>query len=191
VVPQRAALERPRYPNHDLGVITPSWQDRSGQLRETTMNYVIAAAMLCFILPAFVLGGAMFVSRLRFKKAVGRVVGEDVVGNDTDQLSAPIVEFETPDGTNIVFTEKVHSNETIVDVLVKLAAGIAFKKDPNKVSVLYDPNKPHNARVNNFGNLYMVPLVLFAFGLLVMLSTIPGLDALLGKLTAVLDKIPF
>lgn len=155
------------------------------------MNYVIAAAMLCFILPAFVLGGAMFVSRLRYKKAAGTVVGEDVVGNDTDQLSAPIVEFETPDGTKIVFTEKVHSSETIVDVLAKLAVGIAFKKDPNKVTVLYDPKDPHKARLNNFGNLYMFPLALFIVGLFIILLTIPGFEDLFGKLTAFLDKIPF
>ena len=155
------------------------------------MNYVIPAALLCFILPAFVLGAGIFVSHLRYKKTIGTVVGQDVLSGDTDQLSAPIVEFETPDGSKIVFTEKVHSNETILDTLATLAAAIAFRKDPNKVMVLYDPNDPLKARVNNFGNLYMFPLALFAIGLLIILFTIPGFEDLVRKLTAILDKLPF
>ena len=155
------------------------------------MTYVIAIALLCFILPALVLGGFVFVSGLRLKRTVGTVVGQHVVDSDTDQLSAPIVEFETPDGNKITFTEKVHSNETILDVLGQLAAGIALRKDPNKVMVLYDPNDPQKARVSNFGNRYMLPLVLFACGLFIILYTIPGFEDLFGKLTAILDKIPF
>jgi len=155
------------------------------------MTPVIAVALLCFMLPAFVLGAFMFVSRLRYKRTVGTIVGQDVIGNDTDQLSAPIVEFETPDGRKIVFTDKVHSNETILDTIGNLVAAFVLKKDPNKVRVLYEPNHPQNARVNSFGNLYMLPLVLFAFGLFVMLSTIPGFEDFVGKLTAFLDRIPF
>ena len=155
------------------------------------MNYLIAVALLCFILPALGLGGFMFVSNLRYHRTVGTVVGQDVVSGETDELSAPIVEFETPDGSKIVFTEKVHSNETILDTIGQLAASFVLRRDPSKVAVLYDPGDPQKARVNNFGNLYMLPLVLFAFGSLLLLSTIPGFENLLGKLTAILDKIPF
>ena len=63
-------------------------------------------------------------------------------------------------------------------------AAVALKKDPNKVMVLYDPNDPQKARVNNFGNLYMLPLVLFVIGLFVILFTIPGFEDFLRRLTA-------
>jgi hypothetical protein len=155
------------------------------------MTYVIAVALLCFILPAFVLGGFVFVAGLRYKNTVGTVVGEDVVNSDTDQLSAPIVEFETPDGRKFTFTEKVHTSESILYSIGKLAAAIALRKDPGKVLVLYDPNDPQKARVSNLGNLYMLPLVLFAVGLFLILFTIPGFEDFLRKLNAILDKIPF
>ena len=96
------------------------------------MTYVIAAALLCFILPAFVLGGFVFISGLRYKKTIGTVVGEDVVNSDTDQLSAPIVEFETPDGRKITFTEKVHSNETILDIIGTTGGGSRAQEGPQQ-----------------------------------------------------------
>lgn len=155
------------------------------------MNIVIAAALLCFILPAVVLAVGITLSTLRYKQTVGTIVGEDTVHGDTGQLSAPIVEFQAPDGRKITFTEKVHSSEGILDIIANLVAKFAFKRDLNRVRVLYDANDPQKARVNTLGNLYMLPIVLFAFGIVVMLSTLPGFEAALGRLAALLDKIPF
>jgi len=155
------------------------------------MNIVIAAALLCLILPALLLAGGIFVSGLRYKRTVGTIVGQHTVDGETQQLSAPIVEFATPDGRKITLTEKVHSSESIFDILGNLVASLAFKKDLSRVPVLYDPNDPQKARVSTLANLYMLPIVLFAFGIVVMLSTLPGFGAALGKVTAFLDKIPF
>ena len=155
--PAASECRRRGYTAQFAGPITSTSGDKH--------DLVIAVRPAVFHPARLRLGGVVFVSGLRYKKTVGTVVGQDVVGNDTDQLSAPIVEFETPDGRKIVFTEKVHSNETILDIIGNLAAVFVLKKDPNKVRVLYDPNDPQKARVNNFANLYMFPLVLFIFGL--------------------------
>jgi hypothetical protein len=133
---------------------------------------IIIFALLCFIVPGFIWALVLLALRLRSKEAIGTVIGHDTVSSG-DDLYAPIVEFLLPDGRKITFTEKTHSNETILDILYKLFSKLVLKQDTDKVRVLYDPNNPQKARVNSFGTIYFMPAFLFIIGFCIILYSIP------------------
>jgi hypothetical protein len=81
-------------------------------------------------------------TRLRSQEAIGTVIGHDSASFEGSELYAPIVEFQLPDGRKITFTEKMHSNENILDILYNLFSKFVLKRDLDKVKVLYDPNNP-------------------------------------------------
>jgi len=120
---------------------------------------IIIFAVLCFIVPSFIWALFLLAFRWRSKTAIGTVIGQDAVSgiDGGDDLYAPIVEFQLPDGKKITFTEKVYSSQGIPDYLFQIFSKLVFKRDPEKVTVLYDPNNPQKARVNSFGNLYFIP----------------------------------
>src|SRR6266511_4339513 len=112
------------------------------------MVAIIIFAVLCFIVPSFIWSLFLLVARLRSKEAIGTVIGQDANSFEGSELYAPIVEFQLPDGRKITFTEKMHSNETILDILYNLFSRFVLKRDLDKVKVLYDPSNPQKARVN-------------------------------------------
>lgn len=134
---------------------------------------IILLGLLCFILPAVIWGIFILAFRLRSSEAIGTIVDYHTSDGEYGQLSAPIVEFELPDGRKITFTEQTHSNETVFDIVSDLFSKFVLKKDLNKVRVIYDPNDPQKARVNTFGNLYFMPVILFSIGLCLILYAIP------------------
>ena len=138
------------------------------------MSLVIVGT-LCFILPGILWGLFIFVSLRRSGRAIGTVVGHDAMpgvdgGSD---LSAPIVEFQLPDGRKITFTEKIHSSENILDFLYELFARLVLKKDLDHIKVIYALDNPQKARVNKFSDIYIMPIVLIVFGLLITLYSVP------------------
>ncbi len=137
------------------------------------MVAIIIFAILCFIVPSFIWALFLLVARLRSKEAIGTVIGQDANSFEGSELYAPIVEFQLPDGRKITFTEKMHSNETILDILYNLFSRFVLKRDLDKVKVLYDPNNPQKARVNTFGNLYFMPAIVFLIGIFLILYAIP------------------
>jgi hypothetical protein len=137
------------------------------------MVILIFFALLCFIIPAVIWGIFILAFRLRSSEAIGTIVDYHTSDGEYGQLSAPIVEFQLPDGGKITFTEKIHSNETILDIVSGLFRKFALKQDVNKVKVLYDPNDPQKARVNTFGNLYFMPFILSLIGLCMILYAVP------------------
>jgi hypothetical protein len=151
---------------------------------------MIYVGALCFIIPSFIWAFFLLVFRLRSKTAIGTIIGEDAMpgvdgGSD---LSAPIVEFQLPDGRKITFTEKVHSNETILDFLYKLFSQYVLKRDMTKVLVLYNPNDPQKARVNSFSNLYFMPVLLFFIGFCMVLYGIPFSHSFLDPIFKLIDR---
>lgn len=132
---------------------------------------VIIFSVLCFIGPAFVWALFLIVSRLRSSTAIGTII-DHVAGSTDGDVSAPIIEFQLPDGRKITFTG-MYSNETILDMLYHAFLKYVLKKDTAQVRVLYNPNNPQKARVNSFGNIYFMPVILFGIGVCIILYSIP------------------
>lgn len=152
---------------------------------------MIIFGVLCFIVPSFIWALVLLVFRLRSKTAIGTVIGQDANpgidgGND---MYAPIVEFQLPDGRKITFTEKVHSSAGLLDILYRALSKFVLKRDHDKVSVLYDPNDPQKARVNSFGTLYFIPAFLFLIGFCIILYSIPVFHGLLAPIFKFIERL--
>ncbi len=130
---------------------------------------MILLGVLCFIIPAVIWGLYLLAFRMRSMHAVGTII--DYHGDSETQ--APVVEFQLPDGTKVTFTESTHTSEGIVEFLIDLISRFVMKKDLNTVNVLYDPNNPQKARVNNFTYFYFMPILMFAIGFCIILYAIP------------------
>jgi hypothetical protein len=152
------------------------------------MIIVIGFAVLCFIIPSFVWAFFLLMSRLRSSVATGTIIGHDAGSADGD-VSAPIVEYQLPDGRKITFTDKVYSNQTILDLLYELFLKYILKRDTDQVKVLYDPNNPQKARVNSFGNIYFMPIILFLIGLFISLYAIPGVHDILDSILNFIERL--
>lgn len=66
---------------------------------------------------------------------------------------APVYQFRTFDGQNIVIQDSLSSNPPRFQV-------------GQEIEVLYDPGNPQKARLNKWMNLYFVPLLLGGIGLI-------------------------
>ncbi len=139
---------------------------------------IIIFSLLCFISPAFVWALFLVISRLRSNTAVGTII-DHVSGSTDGDVSAPVIEFQVPDGRKFTFTG-TYSNTTIPDLLYETFLKYIFKKDPAQVKVLYDPANPQKARVNSFGNIYFMPVILFVIGVCIILYSIPIFAPLFG-----------
>ena len=153
------------------------------------MIVIVLFGALCFIIPAIIWGLFILAFRMRSREAIGTIIDYDIGHSEHGEVSAPIVEFQLPDGTKITFTEPTHSNETILDVVSDLFSKFALKKDLNKVKVIYDPNNPQKARVNTFGNLYFMPALLFLIGAGIILYTIPAAREFFTPIFNFIDRI--
>jgi hypothetical protein len=153
------------------------------------MLAIIVFAVLCFIVPSFIWALFLLINRLRSKEAIGTVIGQDAASFEGSELYAPIVEFQLPDGRKITFTEKMHSNENILDSLFNLFSKFVLKRDLDKVKVLYDPNNPQKARVNTFGNLYFMPAIIFAIGIFLILYAIPMFRDILDSIFSFIERL--
>lgn len=131
----------------------------------------IIFSILCFIGPAFVWALFLVVSRLRSNTATGTII-DHAAGSTDGDVSAPVIEFQVPDGRKFTFTG-IYSNSTIPDMLYEAFLKYVLKKDTTQVRVLYDPNNPQKARVNSFGNIYFMPIILFGIGVCIILYSIP------------------
>ncbi len=137
----------------------------------------IIFSMLCFIGPAFVWALFLIISRLRSSTAIGTII-DHAAGSSDGDVSAPIIEFQVPDGRKFTFTG-TYSNSTIPDMLYEVFLKYVLKKDTTQVRVLYDPSNPQKARVNSFGNIYFMPIILFGIGVCILLYSIPLFNTLL------------
>lgn len=145
-------------------------------------------AVFCLIVPSLFWGLFLLINNLRLKRAVGVIVDHDVSQGDTDTMTAEIVEFETPDGKKHTI-KGIYSNETFIETILDAVLRRVQKKDENQVVVLYDPRFPEKARINNFKNLYFLPLLLFVIGLCMFLNSIPLIHDLIAPVLNILDKI--
>lgn len=150
---------------------------------------MILVGAFCFILPSLVWGIFILAFRLRSQTAIGTIVGESTAHGKLGQVSAPIVEFELPDGRKITFTESTHSSESVFTMISDLFNKFVLKKDLNQISVIYDPKDPQKARVNTFTYLYFMPVILFVIGLCFILSAIPVFHDLLVPILNFMDRI--
>ncbi len=136
------------------------------------MIVLILFSLLCFIVPSFIWALFLVVRRLRSSTANGTII-DHAAGSSDGDVSAPIIEFQIPDGRKFTFTG-IYSNQTILDILYEVLLKYIFKRDTTQVNVLYDPNNPQKARVNSFGNIYFMPIILFVIGLGIILYAIPA-----------------
>lgn len=146
---------------------------------------LIIVGGLCFIVPSVIWGLYLLAFRMRSAQAVGTIV--DYHGDR--EVTAPVVEFQLPDGTKVTFTEPTHTNETFIDVISDLLNTFVLKKDINQVNVLYDPNNPQKARVNRFKYLYFFPFLLFIIGSCIILYAIPFFRDILAPIFNFLDLL--
>jgi Protein of unknown function (DUF3592) len=148
---------------------------------------IIIVAALCFIAPSFIWALIILTLRLRSKTAVGSIIGYEAGSTDGD-VSAPIIEFQLPDGRKFTFTG-TYSNETIIDTLYEAFRKYILKRDITQVNILYDPNNPQKARVNSFSNLYLMPVILFLIGFCLILYAIPVFHNILDPIFNFMDRL--
>ena len=150
---------------------------------------MLIIGILCFIIPGIIWGLFLLAFRLRSKEAIGTIVDTHTGQGELGQISAPIVEFQLPDGKKVTFTEKTHSNETIFDMIGSIFSKFVLKKDLNQVRVLYDPNNPEKARVNSFNYLYFMPVSLLLIGFCIILYAIPMFHDILAPILYFIDRL--
>jgi len=86
--------------------------------------------------------------------------------SSTSTTYYPVIEFKTVTGQVIKFEAGVgRSNQNAYEI-------------GHTVDVIYDPNKPQDAKINSFLQLWFVPLILGVIGLIVIV--VAGLVALAG-----------
>lgn len=152
-------------------------------------NMVVAPvlfASFCFIIPAILLGLFLWSSGLRSSRAIGAIVGYESTSNG--DMSAPIIEFQTPDGRKFTF-KGMYSNTMILDIVSAVFSKYILKKDPSQINVLYDPKDPQKARINSIGNIYIVPIVLFSFGACMLLYAIPMTRGVFTQIINIMDRL--
>jgi hypothetical protein len=135
------------------------------------MIVVTLFSLFCFIAPSFIWALFLVVSRFRSSTANGTII-DHVSGSSDGDVSAPVIEFQVPDGRKFTFTG-TYRNQTILDMLYEVFLKYVLKRNETQVKVLYDPNNPQKARVNSFGNIYFMPIILFIIGMCIILSSIP------------------
>ena len=87
-----------------------------------------------------------------FRTASGRVISLKVIDSDrTGRTEAPVVQFQTSNGTEIIFESEVGSNPP--------SHGVG-----ETVEVFYDPEDPQKAVINSFVHLWLLPTVLAGVG---------------------------
>lgn len=150
---------------------------------------MIFVGVLCFVIPSIVWGLFLLAFRLRSKEAVGTIVDYHTGQGEYGEVSAPVVEFQLPDGKKITFTEKTHTNETIFDMIGGIFSKFFLKKDLNQIRVLYDPNNPEKARVNSFNYLYFMPVSMFVIGSCIILYTIPFFHDIFAPILNFFDRL--
>jgi len=142
-------------------------------------------ALICVGALVVVIGLAFCVHTLLFlRRAVettGTVVGHKTITSSRRAASHPIVEFQTPDGKTITFTDNT-------------SAGDWVQIEGNTVKVAYDPNNPERARIKKFSALYLVPILVTVVGGVILLAGFPTfagpIKVLTDFLEKMLDKIP-
>ncbi len=146
---------------------------------------LIIVGGLCFIVPSVIWGLYLLAFRMRSVQAVGTIV----YYHGGSETTAPVVEFQLPDGTKVTFTEPTHTNTTMLDLVIDFIDGFVLKKDLSKVNVLYDPNNPQKARVHNFTYFYFMPILLFIIGSCIVLYAIPVFHGLLAPIFNFFDRL--
>ncbi|MFN8413284.1 MAG: DUF3592 domain-containing protein [Anaerolineales bacterium] len=144
-------------------------------------------SLACFIGPAFIWMTFLIVSRLRSKTTVGKII-DYASGSSDGDVSAPIVEFQLPDGQKVTFTG-MYQNQTIIEGLYEAFLQHGLKKGLTQVQVLYDPKNPQKARINSFSNIYLVPVLLLMIGFCIILYSIPVFHDFLAPIFNFLDRL--
>jgi hypothetical protein len=119
-----------------------------------------------FALVALIFTGSgiyLLIKNIRFRlKAVsteGEVIAEKPKSGTDGIEFHPVIRFKTPDGKNWTFVNNV-------------GASMGMPKPGKKVTVLYDPERPRNARWDNFVELWLLPLVPIAVGATFLIFTL-------------------
>jgi hypothetical protein len=154
-------------------------------------NLMIYIGLLCLILPGTLWLLYMVWFRLRSHQTVGVIVDYKTHGGENGSYQVPVVEFQLPDGQTIAFTEKMSSNDSGLLALVgELFSHFVLKQSSENVPVIYNPNKPQQARINRFSNLYLMPVILILVGGGMIVFTFPQARAFIQPLLNLIYKIP-
>lgn len=142
---------------------------------------------VCVVVPLFIIAMWMILSNifllLRGERTTGIVVDYEARrGSKGGTTHAEVVEFKTDDGKTIRFAERASRTRFVF-------------RTGHSVNVIYDPDKPHKARINSFFALYITPIILLVVGSCLFvfnLSAFSGLgEKLLNMLQDFIEKVPF
>lgn len=142
---------------------------------------------VCVVVPLFIIAMWMILSNifllLRGERTTGIVVDYEARrGSKGGTTHAEVVEFKTADGKTIRFAERASRTRFVF-------------RTGHSVNVIYDPDKPHKARINSFFALYISPIILLFVGSCLFVSNLSAFSdtgaELLTMLQNLLNQIPF
>jgi hypothetical protein len=158
---------------------------------------------LCAGVPLILIGGfwwsTVLIFLLRAKETTGKILSLETSRHRN--ASRTLAEFQTEDGKTIQFTTYTGRSLGIFEffilipiLLVRYLYQKALGKvtvetyDGDTVKILYDPNNPNRAHINNFNYLHSRPLALIMLGALISIGAIPVVSNFYSKIGEFLEK---
>ena len=158
---------------------------------------------LCAGTPLILIGGfwwsTILIFLLRVKETTGKILSLET--SRTRNASRTLAEFQTEDGKTIQFTTYTGRSLGIFEFLILipiLLVRYLYQKalgkvtvetyDGDVVKILYDPNNPNRAHINNFNYLHSRPLTLIMLGIFISMSSIPVVYNFYSKIGEFLGK---
>ena len=154
-------------------------------------NLMIYIGLLCLILPGTFWLLYLIWFRLRSHQAVGTIVDYKTHGGDNGSYQTPVVEFQLPDGKTVTFTDSASiSNTGLLAAIGELFNYFVLRRGSDTVPVIYNPNKPQQARINTFSSLYLFPVIIVLVGCGIIIFAIPQTRTFVQPLINLFDKVP-
>jgi hypothetical protein len=120
--------------------------------------------MICVGSFLIVIAAALWLNTIRFLarsvETTGTVVRHVTRSGKYGSKIAPVVQFHTPEGKLIEFTENVSSDPLILI-------------EGHDVKVAYDRENPERARIKSFQYLHLIPLIVAVVGLAIIVASFP------------------
>ena len=159
--------------------------------------------LVCAGFPLILIGGfwwsTILIFLLRVREVEGRIVS--VQTSASGKSSRTIAEFQTEDGKTVQFTEYTGRSLGLFEFLILIPVLVVrylFQKargrvtvetyDGDTVNILYDPNNPSRAHINNFTYLHARPLFWLVFGVLISMGGIPAVYNFFSKISELVGK---
>ena len=142
------------------------WSEESAPSTWVGLSSIVEmkGAFTCLLLGVGLMIGGFVVLAPNFKhltlgkRTVGTVVGhKDYINRRSNNIVAPIVRYSAPGG--------------VYDFVGGLSVSRSLYPPGKEVSVLYLPERPSNAVIADFVQIFMVPAVVSGLGLICLIGT--------------------